>query len=44
MPSPKLSVQTTTLWEYPSQHYGDGEQGSSKYRGATPSYIIWNLL
>lgn len=44
MPSPKLSVQTTTLWEYPSQHYGDGEQGSSEYRGATPSYIIWNLL
>lgn len=44
MPSPKLSLQTTTLWEYPSQHYGEGEQGSSKYRGATPSYIIWNLL
>ena len=44
MPSPKLSLQTTTLWEYPSQHYGDGEQGSKDYRGATPSYIIWNLL
>jgi len=44
MPSPKLRVQTTTLWEYPSQHYGDGEQGSKDYRGATPSYIIWNLL
>lgn len=44
MPSPKLSLQTTTLWEYPSQHYGDREQGSSSYRGATPSYIIWNLL
>lgn len=44
MPSPKLSIQTTTLWEYASQHYGNSEQGSSSYRGATPSYIIWNLL
>jgi DNA modification methylase len=44
MPSPKLSLQTTTLWEYPSQHYGDGEQGSASYRGATPSWVIWNLL
>lgn len=44
MPSPKLSIQTTTLWEYSSQHYGNTEQGSSSYRGATPSYVIWNLL
>jgi len=44
MPSPPLSLQTTTLWEYPSQHFGDGEQGSSEYRGATPSWILWNLL
>ena len=44
MPSPSLSLQTTTLWKYPSQHYGKGEQGSSSYRGATPSWVIWNLL
>ena len=44
MPSPTLSLQTTTLWEYPSQHYGKAEQGSSDYRGATPSWVIWNLL
>ena len=41
---PELDVQTTTLWEYPSQHYGRGTQGSSLYQGATPSYVIWNLL
>ena len=41
---PALSLQTTTLWEYPSQHYGTGEQGSKHYIGATPSWIIWNLL
>lgn len=41
---PKLELQTTTLWEYPSQHYGDGEQGDKEYVGATPSFVIWNLL
>ena len=41
---PPLNLQVTTLWEYPSQHYGEGTQGNSNYIGATPSYIIWNLL
>lgn len=41
---PKLTLQTTTLWEYPSQHYGSSMQGDKNYAGATPSYIIWNLL
>lgn len=39
-----LKVQTTTLWDHPSQHYGGAMQGSKEYRGATPSYVIWNLL
>jgi len=41
---PDLQVLTTTLWEYPSQHYGKGMQGDQGYVGATPSYVIWNLL
>jgi len=41
---PPLRPQVTTLWEYPSQHYGDALQGDPNYAGATPSYIIWNLL
>ncbi len=41
---PGLRLLTTTLWEYPSQHYGPGMQGDKAYVGATPSYIIWNLL
>lgn len=41
---PKIKLQTTTLWDYPSQHYGDTIQGDQNYKGATPSYIIWNLL
>src|SRR5260370_31670957 len=41
---PALRIQPTTLWEYPSQDYGDAHQGLPGYKGATPSYIIWNLL
>lgn len=37
-------MQATTLWDYPSQHYGKGRQGDPRYAGATPSYIVWNLL
>lgn len=44
MKKPPLRVQTTTLWEYPSQHYGEGMQGDQRYVGATPSYVIWNLV
>ena len=41
---PRLDLQTTTLWEYPSQHYGAEMQGDQAYIGATPSWVIWNLL
>lgn len=41
---PALSPQVTTLWDYPSQHYGDEEQGDQRYRGATPSYVVWNVV
>ncbi len=42
--TPPLKLQTTTLWEYPSQHYGGRIQGDRDYQGATPSWVIWNLL
>jgi adenine-specific DNA-methyltransferase len=55
---PPLRIFTTTLWEYPSQHYdldlgpemGEGPprrstmQGDKAYAGATPSWVIWQLL
>jgi len=41
---PPLRIQPTTLWDYPSQDYGQESQGLPGYKGATPSYIIWNLL
>ena len=45
MPSkPRLKLQTTTLWYYPSQQYGDEPVGDPRFKGATPAYVIWNLL
>src|SRR5947207_3596964 len=41
---PPLRIQPTTLWDYPSQDYGEAPQGGPGYQGATPSYIVWNLL
>ncbi len=55
---PPLDLFTTTLWQYPSQHYDawieDGRvtrssakagiQGDKNYVGATPSWLIWQLL
>src|SRR5437660_7359518 len=41
---PPLRIQPSTPWEYPSQDYGDTHQGVPGYKGATPSYIVWNLL
>src|SRR5688572_30386193 len=41
---PPLRIKVKTLWDYPSQDYGEGQQGRAGYKGATPSYIVWNLL
>ncbi|MCX6126436.1 MAG: DNA methyltransferase [Proteobacteria bacterium] len=41
---PPPMIQTTTLWDFPSQHYGEEVQGDGEYAGVTPSYVIWNLL
>jgi adenine-specific DNA-methyltransferase len=41
---PEPARQTTTLWDFPSQNYGDGRQGDTDYAGATPSFVVWNLL
>jgi adenine-specific DNA-methyltransferase len=44
MPKAPLRLQTTTLWDYPSQHYKRSMEPDKPYPGATPAYIIWNLL
>ena len=40
----KPRLMTTTLWDFPSQQYGDEKQGDKDYPGMTPAYVIWNLL
>ena len=44
MVKPKLEPMSTTLWEYPSQHYSATGEAGKDYIGATPSWVIWNLL
>lgn len=41
---PPLRLQTTTLWTYPSQQYGEVRMGNPAYPGATPAWVIWNLI
>jgi DNA modification methylase len=43
-PRPALKLQTTTLWYYPSQQYSDAPMGTPGYAGATPAWVVWNLL
>ncbi|MBF0239961.1 MAG: DNA methylase [SAR324 cluster bacterium] len=44
MAKPTLKLQTLSLWEYPSQHYDPSMESLKHYIGATPAYVIWNLL
>jgi DNA modification methylase len=44
MHKPPLHLLTTTLWEYPSQDYGREPHGDKDYVGATPAWVIWQLL
>ena len=37
-------IFSTTLWDYPSQSYGDKPKGNNKYPGVTPAFIIYNLV
>jgi len=42
--SKKPSLETTTLWDFPTQNYGDSPHGDNKFNGVTPAFIIWNLI
>lgn len=41
---PPLHPQSTTLWSYPSRTFGDGRQGDDRFRGATPAWVIWDVV
>jgi DNA modification methylase len=39
-----LILESTTLWDFPTQNYGNRPHGDNKYNGVTPAFVIWNLL
>jgi len=39
-----LVLESTTLWDFPTQNYGDKPHGNNRFRGVTPALVIWNLL
>lgn len=41
---PILRPQTTTLWGYPRQDYGNKPHGTPGFEGATPAWVLWELL
>ena len=41
---PPIEIQSTTLWDYPSQSFGNRQYGDNLYPGVTPAHIIWNIL
>lgn len=40
----ELVLESTTLWDFPTQNYGDTPHGDNKFNGVTPAGVIWNLL
>lgn len=40
----KPSLEATTLWDYPTQSYGETPKGNNKYPGVTPAFVIYNLV
>jgi len=36
--------ETTTLWDFPTQNYGNILHGDNKYPGVTPAFVIWNWI
>ncbi|MDI6766273.1 MAG: DNA methyltransferase [Bacteroidota bacterium] len=40
----EIILESTTLWDYPTQNYGDRPHGDNKFNGVTPAFVIWNLL
>jgi DNA modification methylase len=40
----KPILESTTLWDFPTQSYGKAPKGNNKFQGVTPAFIIWNLI
>lgn len=44
MKDQELTLESTTLWDFPTQNYGTTKHGNNRYNGVTPAFVIWNLL
>jgi DNA modification methylase len=40
----KPKLEATTLWDFPTQSYGEKPKGDNKYPGVTPAFIIYNMI
>lgn len=40
----KPNLESTTLWDYPTQSYGKTPKGNNKFQGVTPAFIIYNMI
>lgn len=40
----KPTMESTTLWDFPTQSYGDSKKGDSGFQGVTPAFIIYNMI
>ena len=40
----KPVLESTTLWDFPTQNYGTAKKGDSKFQGVTPAFIIYNMV
>ncbi len=40
----KPQLETTTLWDFPSQSYGVTPKGNNRFHGVTPAFVIYNLV
>ncbi len=40
----KPTLESITLWDFPTQNYGDRPHGDNKFNGVTPAFVVWNLV
>ncbi|MEM3192261.1 MAG: DNA methyltransferase [Candidatus Parvarchaeota archaeon] len=40
----KPQIESTTLWDYPTQSYGKTPKGDNKFQGVTPAFVIYNMV
>lgn len=39
-----FQIESTTLWDFPRQNYGNIPHGNNRYNGVTPAQVVWNLI